>query len=1094
MSDPWALQSGPGCSSSPAAAKEEWEEWEDDEVLTPMTARDGPLLDLGPGSAQEPAAAPASQPRRRASRRASSSTARQSVQRIRRLRSRQRQKAQNARAGIRLVTDMSKFRQQQQQQQHMASQMRPDAESGTSRTGKFVDAAALRALEGAPSDESIGTFAWLKRRPTKGKRVERLAAESSPQADLSPGAGPIVIGFEMPSDSNVVISPHTAVVETPVDFPPYFSPPKPASPTMPTSAWSPDTEDEVSPMEAGSSRVPDRDHVPAVPSIPSHYYRNDDVSPLTATTPIYVSEDDDMGTPVTLFEEDGSPATTRRKSFRFKGRQRPATMASSRSQGWWDQVTTPFETPTPATPRTAGSNGPRPDESQPWWRDVDKKKPLSPLFSPRPEAESSRGPRSTPQPQPQPQSPPQPQPHRPPEIIVEDATSAMPSSSSRPTPIPAENFPRPEKPRMTSEEAEVAQTPGELPPPYSPPSRPHNVRYRAIFPPGHPLNAMYPPSPGPVPPGLSHTMTSQGAIGLTDVPLTPAAAATHPDHHHGHYHYHHAPLPDRPPGSFLPGDHFVDVSGRGPRQKAERRRRRHEKEDVVAWKAGRMWRGRGCFPRCCGCIGRPGREGRKRRRWCLGVCVALLVLAAAGAALGVLLTRRAASEQQQAVPSRWLNLTDFPPIPTGISTVVGPESVAKTACVQPPTLWACSLPKEQAGSVAPFDASQPTFVFRIEFDNDTRRPWDIGGQETPVPTPIPTPTPTSSSRALPMMTSGVVASLLRRLAAGVRRDGGASSRPRFAPDPPPPSFQEMFFLGNTTDGVVSDDKAGEPTPFYISVLRSVNDTVGEPEAPLPRTRRRAADRDGETDPVRIPPPGHHQASLAAGAEAGLFNVSHMAPPPALDADGTGAPAVLLPFPTQQPLRLYDRGLPTERYAFYTYYNKTTYLRSVDPLAGGAPPVPADLDGGARKTEARFLVTWLSVRYKVEIWTRRAGSARLLLSSGAPVAGAEAAGVEEEGEMEMTMMMTRPGTLPYPVTITLDTHGGEPGKKFAFVRGVDDRQRIVLDDARFVLNNINTTGDLVNPAAHYNPSFGGMDGGTGGCRCEYTNFVAVHGRA
>ncbi len=52
--------------------------------------------------------------------------------------------------------------------------------------------------------------------------------------------------------------------------------------------------------------------------------------------------------------------------------------------------------------------------------------------------------------------------------------------------------------------------------------------------------------------------------------------------------------------------------------KAERRRRRHEKEDAVARKVGGFWRGRGCIP-ASGCYGRPGREGRKRRRICLGV-------------------------------------------------------------------------------------------------------------------------------------------------------------------------------------------------------------------------------------------------------------------------------------------------------------------------------------------------------------------------------------------------------------------------------------------------------------------------------------------
>ncbi|KAK4242354.1 glycoprotease family-domain-containing protein [Achaetomium macrosporum] len=985
-----------------ARSKDDWEDWEDDEVLTPITARDGPLLGLGSEETGGGVGEAAEPPARQASQRTSSSVGRQSVRGIRRLTSRRRQKAQNARFGIK--------------QQHIAHQMRRNPSNRETRTGKFVDAAALKALEGATPDDSSGALNWLRRKPTKGKRVERLAPEASSQADLSPSAGPIVIGFAMPSDSDVVISPQTAVVETPVDFPAYFKPANAASPSQPVSAWSPDTDDGTSP------RIPQRSHVPAVPSIPRQY-RTGDVSPLTAsdnegdfpaprdgmnardtlTTPIYVSDDDDMATPVTLFEEDG-----------IKGRQRSATAGSSRSQGWWDQVTSPFGPPTPAT------------QSPAWWSGMDEKKPLTPV-RPQAEAESSHAARRTPRLQ-----------HHLPEIIIEDVSSTSRSSSmATPTPCQAP-FPR-EKPRAIAEEV---RTPGELPPPYSPPSKKHNInniRYRAVFPPGHPLNDMYPPSPAPVPAGLEHTMTSQGGISLADVPLTPPAT-------------HQPPLPDRPLGSFVPGDHFLDVSGRGPRQKAERQRRRHEKEDAVAWKAGRLWHGRGCFP-CCGCFGRPGREGRKRRRVCLGVCLAMLLLTAVGVSLGVILTRQPHAAEIS-VPSQWLNLTNFPPIPTGISTVIGPDSDITRACVRPPSLWTCSLPKEQADSVSPFDASQPSFVIQVQFDNNTRQLWNVTGDPPrPTPsdpgTPLPlasatatraTATPTASPRAIP---ATGLSSLFRRLVRRPREDSASSLSLR--PDPPPPSFQEMFFLGNTTDAVVSDDKAGEPTPFYISMLRSVNDTVG------PNLLSRRDDS--------------MQTNLTANQ--GLVNASDIAPLPAVNKDGTGAPAVLLGFPTQQPLRLYDRGLPTERYGFYSYFNKTLYVQSVDASLGDGDRVnAADDNGGSIQSESKFLITWLSVRYKVEIWTRMSNTTRLSGRFGGSASNDN---------------NTQPGTFPYPVTVTLDTHGGQKGKKFVFARGVDAGGRIILNDARFVLNNMNTTGDLINPAGEFNPSLGGMDGGTGGCK-------------
>ncbi|KAL2178702.1 glycoprotease family-domain-containing protein [Thermothelomyces heterothallicus CBS 202.75] len=1088
MSDPLGLLQPDSSNRLSAESKDDWEEWEDDEVITPLTATtgEGPLLDATPGATENSGGGATRHVEQQASRRSSKLTVRHSVRGIARLTSRRRQKAQNAKFGIKLVTDMTKLRQQQQQQQqqrqqqqqqqqHVAYQMRQSPESRESRTGKFVDLAALRALEGAPSDESIGTFAWLRRKGTKGKKAEKPGAESSLQADLSPGARPIMIGFAMPPDSKVVISPQTAVVETPVEFPQYFKPTTTApSPTQPVSAWSPDTEDGASP------RMPDRGFVPAVPSIPIQY-RPAEVSPTTtgsrrdsfpapsdgkdkfrqmANSSVYVDDDDDdVGTPVTLFEEDGSPATTRGRSLRvIKGRQRSATNGSSRSQGWWDQVTSPFGSPTPPS---AGSGGHEAEENRSWWNSVDKKKPLSPLGA-EPEAGPSSGPRSVPRMH-----------HQTPEITVEDVSSSSAPSSSRAVPKPqALRQAEPEKPRTTAGEV---QTPGELPPPYSPPRKLHKARYRAVFPPGHPLNALYPPSPGPVPPGLSQTMTSQGAIGLSDVPLTPPPTQLQQQR-----------LPDRPLGSFVPADHFIDVSGHGPRQRAERERRRHEKEDAVAWRAGRMWHGRGCFP-CCGCfgcLGRPGREGRKRRRVCLGLCAAFLLLTALGVVLGVLLSRRTGTEET--VPSRFLNLTDFPPIPTGISTVIGPESDSTTACVQPPTLWTCSLPKEQADSVAPFDASQPSFVIQIQFDNNTRQTWNVSGEPPrPTPTdrgtPLPlssanstrtTATPTASPRAVPA-TGFLGTSLVRRLL-GPRDGPDSGSSLSLRPDPPPPSFEEMFFLGNTTDGVVSDDKAGEPTPFYISILRSINDTIGPDVLARRDDLKKDDDNDNNNnennDDLELPGNGN----VTAGQ--GIINASDIAPPPALDRDGTGAPAVLLPFPTQQPLRLYDRGLPTERYGFYTYFNKTTYVKSIAALSGDgvdATPVPADEDGGCLKTEAKFLVTWLSVRYKVEIWTRMGGDrARLKGASGA----AAAAAADQQ-----------PGSFPYPVTVTLDTHGGQRGRKFAFVRGVDDRQRIIMDDARFVLNRMNTTGDLINGAADFNPSFGGMDGGTGGCKCEYRNW-------
>jgi len=1051
---------------------EEWEDWEDDdEPLTPLNAGDGPLLSLGLQL-------------KRPSPRRSTFASRLSVERPIRPRSRQRQKAQNARAGISLVTDMSKFR----QQQHIAQQMR-NGENRVSRTGRFVDAAALSALEGAPAaHESGSTFGWFKKKAgqsTKMKTPDRLEVEPQRREDLSPSGGPIMIGFAMPSDSNVVISPQTAVVESPMGFSRYFGggPTGTVPPKALASAWSPDSDDARASQRANAAEGSSANRVPAVPSVPKAY-RNTQASTVILTdeegdsprkskkakrdtrrTTIFLSDDeDDTLTPVTLFEEDGSPGGTARRSFRPKGRQRSGTTTSSRSQGWWDQVITPF-TRTPTTPQGAETK-----ESSGWWRDADSKTtPTSPKYkftspgvkaaSPIKKSNFTKKAGLSPVVK---ITPPEPHPtideqkgkisekrvdidianqtrsatklQRPPRIVVQSASppiTASPESMETPPQARVRAGKNP-----TLEEEESQRTPAELPPPYSPPSQKHTVRYRVVLPPGHPSrNQMYPPSPGPVSPGLSRTMTSQGAIGLRNVPLTPPPVDTQPPRQ--------AWMPDRPLGSFLPGEGLPSADGRGPRQKAERRRRRYEKEDAVAWKAGRFWSGRACIPTTA-CFGRPGREGRKRRRICL--CIAAMIIVLIVLAITLPLTVFRGNPAGAASPSQFLNLTNFPPMPTGISAVVGTQSETKSSCITPPTMWSCSLPKEEASKAAPYGTDQPSFILQIQFDNSTRQLWNTPAEDPPVPT-----RQSLKARGGP---AGAVSFLehTRRQEAG----------PGFRPNPAPPSFKEMFFLGNTTDGVASRDKGGEPTPFYISVLQSLDSSAG------PNVLSRHVLGRQTNAP-----------STVSNLTLGGVPLPSLLPPPDVGADGTGAPAVLLTFPTQQPVRLYDRGLPTERYGFYTYFNKTTYLKSIIPLdknTAAAGPVPADLNGGALRTEANFVITWLSVRYKVEIWTRRSNTTSLLTDSTRPASNT-----------------TRPGTFPYPITITLDTHGGEPLKKFAFVRHVDERQRILLNDVKLVANDMNTAGDLINPLRSFNPSFGGMDGGTGGCKCEYTNFVGVNGQ-
>ena len=152
------------------------------------------------------------------------------------------------------------------------------------------------------------------------------------------------------------------------------------------------------------------------------------------------------------------------------------------------------------------------------------------------------------------------------------------------------------------------------------------------------------------------------------------------------------------------------------RENVEAKRRNLEKEDAVARKVGGLWRGRGCMPKN-GCFGRGGPDGRKTRRWYIVIAVGLFLIVVTSIVLATQLTRRGDATPVQ---SQWLNLTGFPPMPTGVSTIARPDpAVENSGCVNLNTLWSCAVPKEDQASIAPNDADQPNFRIEIRFRNGT---------------------------------------------------------------------------------------------------------------------------------------------------------------------------------------------------------------------------------------------------------------------------------------------------------------------------------------------------------------------------------------
>lgn len=602
---------------------------------------------------------------------------------------------------------------------------------------------------------------------------------------------------------------------------------------------------------------------------------------------------------------------------------------------------------------------------------------------------------------------------------------------------------------MPAQQERRVSTPA--PPPYSAqPDRPV-PRYRAILPPDYAAQPQ-PLSPGPESPAMQQAMASRGSIPMSEMQRSQEPSRARIFIHHS------LDLPPRPaPVPIMRADITHPVTAR---DEIENRRRRREKEDAIGRKIGGLWRGRGPFSNK-GCFGRPGREGRIRRRWYAAISILCLAIIVIAIALATTLTRKGDATPVQ---SQWLNLTGYPPMPTGILTIAGPEAqVENNGCIQPSTLWSCALPKEQQSANSPYAANQPNFRIQIRFRNGTY--------------------PNSTTIASSKRSAGEF--INRRVLQP--RDPFTDSL--FDPSPSPPSLADQTFLGNTTDKNAVPF-AGEETPFFITVL-------SPEEVPSYRlVKRDSNNNNNETD---------------------FPNVTSIIPEPSLASDGTAAAATLYPLPVSQPVRLYNRGLPTEHYGFYTYFDRSIFLKSTAPLNdSGTDDVTADQNGGSPKDEAQVRCTWAQTRFLVQIWTQPSNvSGMTLLSNGnnnnagsaTPTSSALLPTATATGNATNSSAndFLRPGSFPYPTTIKLDRHGGDASKKMVYCYGMDGNEHIIPSEKKLQLENRGFGGELVNPApgifddlgsSNNNSSQeeeeeeGGIDGGTGGCACEWRNWVNV----
>ncbi|KAK6432886.1 hypothetical protein LTR95_010937, partial [Oleoguttula sp. CCFEE 5521] len=234
--------------------------------------------------------------------------------------------------------------------------------------------------------------------------------------------------------------------------------------------------------------------------------------------------------------------------------------------------------------------------------------------------------------------------------------------------------------------------------------------------------------------------------------------------------------------------------------------------------------------------------------------------------------------------AKWLTLPSSPPLPTGVSTVVQPDtSRQESACVAQSELWTC-VATEATGKTL-----QPDFRFEIRFRNHTTS--QLNNTEL---------SPDLSRR------SGTVRarSLLQT------RDAWANAL--WASTPSPPSIEDRVFLGNTTDNITAPYE-GEETPFILSLLTPISLDV-------------LAKRQSDPYPYPYPTTGGTSNS-SSNTNASTSAASSIFKPVKLP-NGQPLPEALYPYAQSQPLRLYNREAPNEHYGFYTYFDRTLVVSNI----------------------------------------------------------------------------------------------------------------------------------------------------------------------
>ncbi|KAK6433554.1 hypothetical protein LTR95_010265 [Oleoguttula sp. CCFEE 5521] len=441
--------------------------------------------------------------------------------------------------------------------------------------------------------------------------------------------------------------------------------------------------------------------------------------------------------------------------------------------------------------------------------------------------------------------------------------------------------------------------------------------------------------------------------------------------------------------------------------------------------------------------------------WTLAGAASLLLLLL----VVLLITLVSQKHGDTAVQAQWLNLTSFPPLPTGVTTVAQPEtSRQESACVAQSELWTC-VATEITGKTL-----QPDFRFEIRFRNHTTSQLN----NTELSADL-------SRRSGPVRARSLVQT----------RDAWASSL--WAATPSPSSTEDHAFLGNTTDNITAPFE-GEETPFYLSLLDST--------ALNGLTKR-------QSDPYPYPYPTTGAMSNSSSNTNASTSAARNVPKPIKLANGQPLPETLYPYAQSQPLRLYNRDAADEHYGFYTYFDRTMIVSNISN-----PDANSTIPGSSALTSSSAVCTWSQTRVHIQIWTRRSNP--LLNSSSAPSVsntaeilpmtnGTSASSLGVSAINSTANDLVQPGSFPYQASMTLDRHGGDAARKGVYCYSLNDEGK-VSDDSWWVNEDRALGGTIVNAAdvpGKAGVSVGrrdameigkGIDGGTGGCECSWQNWM------